>query len=205
MRSRSMQVVPFPSSSSASGRCQSPQESYPRFSLWLPPLPAPAAQTPPSVEKPHFPRVQTHQASVAGPVPIRGNNDAKGSPEVPALGTPKPAAGPHPELAPVAIIQLQDVAVHGAVGEGRHPPGQRDTVVVGAALLQLQQGARRHCDRDRECASAHGPRTAHRTPECNLVPDPRALPASRRNSGSILRPLPASSRHTSAPGSQSQG
>lgn len=53
----------------------------------------------------------------------------------------------HPELPSVAVIQLQDVTICRAVGEGRGPPGQGGAVITGAALLQLQQGYRWHCDR----------------------------------------------------------
>ena len=49
-----------------------------------------------------------------------------------------------PVLSTVAVIQLEHVALDGAAGRRGHPPGQRGTVVPGAALLQLQQRGRWH-------------------------------------------------------------
>lgn len=52
--------------------------------------------------------------------------------------------------------------------------------------------------------SAHGPRQ-HARHLCGLSSPIAGAPAPRRNGGATLRSLPASRRHTSAPGSQSQG
>ena len=94
---------------------------------------------------------------------------------------PTPAAGskPHPELPPVAVVQLQDVAVHGAVGEGRRPPGQRDAVVPGAALLQLQQGHGRHWEGKGglQCGPAPPQRKGHHCgDQLRAHPTPEARP-----------------------------
>lgn len=58
------------------------------------------------------------------------------------------ALSSYPELAPVAIVQLQDVAFHLHRGQRWLLPGQGGAVVVGAALLQLQDGRGRHWGRD---------------------------------------------------------
>lgn len=50
----------------------------------------------------------------------------------------------YPELAAVAIIELQDVAFHLHRRQRGLLPGQGGTVVVGAALLQLQDRGGRH-------------------------------------------------------------
>lgn len=50
----------------------------------------------------------------------------------------------YPELAAVAIVELQDVAFHLHRRQGGLLPGQGGTVVVGAALLQLQDRGGRH-------------------------------------------------------------
>lgn len=54
------------------------------------------------------------------------------------------APSTYPELAAVAVVELQDVAFHLHRGQGRLLPGQGGTVVVGATLLQLQDRGSRH-------------------------------------------------------------
>ena len=48
----------------------------------------------------------------------------------------------YPELTAVAVIQLQNVSFRGHRGQRRLFPRQRGAVVVGAAVLQLQDGSR---------------------------------------------------------------
>lgn len=99
--------------------------------------------------------------------------------DAPGSGHPGAAAPPaaHPELAPVAVVQLQDVAVRGAVREGRRPPGQRDAVVARAAFLQLQQRRGRHCSRRRAQGAGPPRRDALPAPPLGArPPHRRALP-----------------------------